>query len=60
MKRIYKLQIVDLKDERSDLERELTTEEAKKIVGGAGASRGDEDNDNEHRPKQCKRKNWGL
>jgi hypothetical protein len=36
MKRISKLQIVDLKDERSDFERELTTEEAKKIVGGIG------------------------
>jgi hypothetical protein len=36
MKRSSKLQILDLQDERSVFERELTTEEIKNMLGGGG------------------------
>jgi hypothetical protein len=60
MKSVSKLQIIDLKDERSDFERELTTEEIKKIVGGVGEGHfvliSDEDDEEDPHPKQCRRR----
>jgi hypothetical protein len=53
MKSISKLQIIDLKDERSDFERELTSEEAKKIVGGSGTFGINSDPHQNPRPWPC-------